>query len=338
MIMISLASAIIAVIGSMAMEEEINKLNALVSACAEPGSAEKELSPEDFYALMERLNVKKEDFFTLLYEKDPEILKVLDNFMSERSPDKPPEKTQAQPAGSTFEQVSLPEYASLYSDLYVERHADESRLRYRNDKGYLYFTFDDGPSKHTVSILTYLKKYNIPATFFVVPDENSSRFLNMILEDGHEIGIHSASHNYKEIYSSVEAFLADFKKAYDIVYRHTKKKAEIYRFPGGSRNSYNCDIRDEIIAEMTRRGFIFFDWNVDSRDYSGANWTQMYNTVLKEIAENTAIGHRSIILMHDRSGGMNTVLVIEDLIAELLKDPNGYKFGKLDRSVRPIQF
>ncbi|MDR0310472.1 MAG: polysaccharide deacetylase [Acidobacteriota bacterium] len=354
MIIIPLAAAVAAAVGNASLKKNIEELKARVSTYEGFKNDGREFSTADFYALMERLGVKKEDFFLLLYDKDPDILNVLDNYIDKQAPEgdsenKADEQAPAAPAAvlrkkarptavPAFEPGSPAGYANLYQDLYAEKYADETAPRYKNDKGHIYLTFDDGPSKHTTNILNYLKKHEVTATFFVVPGKNSARLLNMILENGHAIGVHSASHDYYEIYSSVEAFLADFKKAYDLIYKQTGIKPEIFRFPGGSNNSYNFDVRDNIIAEMTRRGFVYFDWNVDSKDYADATWTQMYNTVLSEVADNTAKGRRSIILLHDRPGGMNTVLVIEDIVIALLNDPNGYRFGKLDRYVKPIQF
>ena len=353
-VVIPLVSVVIMAVGNAAMEKKLNELNALFLSYEEFKNDGKGFSPADFYALMERLGVNKEEFLALLLEKPPNIIYAPDNYKDAPPVNEAPEKIDVEPSptptGATgrkittskvepvFEPKPLSEYANLYHDLYVERYADALSPKYKDDNGYIYLTFDDGPSKHTPSILNYLNRHNVAATFFVIPDNNSSRFLNMILENGHTIGIHSASHDYYNIYSSVEAFLADFKKAYDLIFEQTGIKPEIFRFPGGSKNGYNHDVRKAIIAEMTRRGFVYFDWNVDSRDYADAGWTQMYNTVSKEVAENTAKGHRSIILMHDRPGGMNTVLVVEDIVIMLLKDPNGYKFGKLDRNVRPVQF
>ena len=350
MVIIPTVAAIVFKTGDTAKEKEINELKALFSAYEEFKNEGKEFSAADFHALMEILGVRKEEFFALLYEKDPNLLIVLDNQTYGQPSNavpaniftEPPSialdadvlKKPAAPKVPTPAPKSLSDYTSLYPDLYVNK----PKPQYKDDGGYIYLTFDDGPSKHTEMILNYLGKHTVPATFFVIPDKNSARLLNLILENGHEIGVHSFTHDYNIIYSNVEAFLADFKKAYDLIYEQTKIKPEIFRFPAGSRNGYNSEVREAIIAEMTRRGFVYFDWNVDSKDYSDATWTQMYNTVTKEVAENTAKGRRSIILMHDRPGGMNTVLVVEDIIKKILKDPNGYKFGKLDRNVRPVQF
>ena len=156
--------------------------------------------------------------------------------------------------------------------------------------------------------------------------------LKEISDAGHTIGIHSASHDYEKIYASVDAFLADFKEAYDIVLEATGKAPDIYRFPGGSVNDYNTDTRDDIIAEMARRGFTYFDWNVDSNDWQGYGWTTLYTNVLADAQEFST----PVILFHNTGDRDNTVLVIEDII-KALKD-KGYKFGSLSHKTEPIQF
>lgn len=53
-------------------------------------------------------------------------------------------------------------------------------------------------------------------------------------DEGHTIGIHTDSHQYRSIYTSVEDYLNDFKKVYDKVYEITGVKPEIFRFPGAA--------------------------------------------------------------------------------------------------------
>ena len=36
---------------------------------------------------------------------------------------------------------------------------------------------------------------------------------------------------------------------------------QVFRFPGGSVNAYNGATYRDIISEMVRRGFVYFDWN-----------------------------------------------------------------------------
>jgi len=248
-------------------------------------------------------------------------------------------QTETEPPDTDVPAEPLPEYAALYPDLYANAVVGEP---YVNDQNTVYLTFDDGPSAYTDDILRYLRDGGVKATFFAIPDENSAERLNRILSEGHALGVHTKSHDYKKIYASVEAYLADFKEAYDLIYEQTGYKPDIFRFPGGSKNDYNALVYDDIIAEMTRRGFIYFDWNVDSRDAMGAGWSEIRDTVLKEVGEAMAKtgveSNRAVVLMHDRPGGQNTVLVLEDIIAALKDSPNGYVFAKLDKNVRPLIF
>ena len=76
---------------------------------------------------------------------------------------------------------------------------------------------------------------------------------------------------------------------------------------------------------MTRRGFVYYDWNVSGEDaVRGADWTSIYNNIMSGIKSNTA--DRAIVLLHDSQSKENTVFVLEDIIDRLLED--GYKFNR----------
>lgn len=222
------------------------------------------------------------------------------------------------------------DYTALYDDMYAEKYSGE----YIKDDNTVYLTFDDGPSVLTENILYYLNQENVRATFFVVPEdtEYSRSLIKKIYDSGHTIGIHSFSHDYDKIYSSAEDFLEDFYRAYKIVYEVTGEKPSIYRFPGGSINDWNKDTIAEITAEMNRRGFVYFDWNVDSNDWQGYSWTQLYNNVTSDAFELST----PVILFHDTGARENTVLVIEDIIKALKN--KGYQFGSLSAKTKPLHF
>ncbi len=246
-------------------------------------------------------------------------------------PDSSSDSTPSEPdssSDSTGSDPEKPSYMSKYPDMYVTAPTD-----YVREEKTVYLTFDDGPSDNVYTIIEYiLKKRGIKATFFVTPTQNTNvkEKLKYIADNGHAIGIHSATHDYEKIYASVDAFLDDFYEAWMIVYNATGIKTPIFRFPGGSNTTYNAETRDEIIAEMTRRGFRFYDWNVQSNDILGHTWAQMYHTILNGV-ENQ---YRSIVLFHDRSnGGVN---VLDDIIGALQK--KGYKFDKINDNTMPIQF
>ena len=228
-------------------------------------------------------------------------------------------------------------YSEPYMELYPELYAENPPASFKEDSGTVYLTFDDGPSDRTSDILEILGRYDIKATFFVCggEDEKSQQLMRDIVNAGHTIGIHSISHDYEKIYSSVESYLDDFNETYTCIYNATGVKPQIFRFPGGSINNYNRFTYMQIIAEMTRRGFVYYDWNVSGEDaVRGADWTSIYNNIMSGIKSNTA--DRAIVLLHDSQSKENTVFVLEDIIDRLLED--GYKFDKLDNTVNPATF
>lgn len=327
--------------------EEISRLTEQVSELKLNASAEYDTA-EGLFSIYKNLEDKK-GFLKLLSEYDSELyaefVKDIPTMNGSIIASEAPADSSGTAAVTTAPESSpessftttaakpLPAYMELYPELYCDTTAD---VVYDADMDHVYLTFDDGPSQNTENILYYLDKYNLKATFFVVPSgsEECNRLLKKIADGGHTIGVHSASHVYTDIYASVEAYLEDFKICYDRIYEATGVKAELFRFPGGSINDFNKETRDEIIAEMTRRGFVYFDWNVDSNDAGGATWTEMYVNVLDQ----TSAANRAVILMHDHNNGANTVLVLEDIIKALLNDERGYKIDKLTNTVKPVQF
>lgn len=250
------------------------------------------------------------------------------------TPAPPPETSvpaTTPPSEETEEPTEESPYAGILADMAVTPIDGESMVR---EQGTVYLTFDDGPSQNTYTILSLLRKYGAKATFFVVPRRTDECYalLKAIVSEGHSIGIHSASHDYEKIYASVEAYLEDFHEAWDTVYDATGVKTSLFRFPGGSVNDFNGDTRNAIIEEMTRRGFRYFDWNVDSNDAGGASWSEMYNSIPSDIAQN----YRSVVLMHDSAPRENTVYVLEDILKVLVGE--GYKLDKINDDTMPVQF
>ena len=99
-----------------------------------------------------------------------------------------------------------------------------------------------GANRGLPRILKMLKKYDIPATLFV-PGQTAEDFphvLTNIMEAGcHEIGQHSYSHKFPDMFPSGEAEAADYKRAADIIEPAIGKKLVGYRSPAWefSRNT-----------------------------------------------------------------------------------------------------
>lgn len=287
-------------------------------------------SLQTLFLIMTRNGYTSEEILDIIADTDAA---VLEEYTAKYAADHPGILGEPIDAGAAAEEGFTPEYTKLYPDLYVENPPTE----WKEGNGTIYLTFDDGPSYNTRDVLEILDRYNIKAAFFMCggEDENTKEIMKEVAEAGHTIGVHSISHDYEKIYESVESYLADFYSTYTCIYEATGVKPKIFRFPGGSINNYNRLVYKQIIAEMTRRGFVYYDWNVSGEDaVRDADWESIYGNVLKGIENNS--DDRAIVLLHDGYGKDMTVLVLEDVIDKLLDD--GYGFGRLDETVKPTAF
>ena len=104
-----------------------------------------------------------------------------------------------------------------------------------SDEKVIYLTFDDGPSENTKKILDVLDKYNAKATFFVTGNgKKYNKYIKEAHDRGHTIGLHTYTHNYKQVYSSVNAYFEDLDKVGQMVKEQIGYVPHYIRFPGGS--------------------------------------------------------------------------------------------------------
>ncbi len=222
-------------------------------------------------------------------------------------------------------------YQQMYPTLYAETPKASAPK-----SGVCYLTFDDGPSSNTQAVLDILDRYNIKATFFVTGEGSVANedALRAAAKAGHTIGVHSYTHKYTEVYASVENYLADFERMYDRIVEVTGEAPTIFRFPGGSVNNFNISVYPDIIAEMTRRGFVYFDWNAAGSDAvaGGASAAAITGNVLR-----TAAGwQRTVVLLHDRDDNGTTVQALPGIIEGL--EEQGYRFEPLTNKVAPVTY
>lgn len=196
----------------------------------------------------------------------------------------------------------------------------------------MYLTFDDGPSEeNTARVLDILKERNIKATFFLV-GENVKQHPEMarrIVEEGHTIGIHSNTHDYEAIYENAESFMQDLETAHQIIYEVTGVDTKLVRFPGGSINAYNENVSETIIEEMTKQGYVYFDWNASLGDT--AEVVTPEQLVVNGI--DTTLGRKKVVMLaHDVV--YSTGICLNDLLDRLPE----YEMQAIDMDVEPIQF
>lgn len=185
----------------------------------------------------------------------------------------------------------------------------------------IYLTFDDGPcDRVTPKILDVLKEENVKATFFIVGNaaERRKYLLEREFSEGHTVAVHSYSHQYSEIYSSVQNLLDDIDKCNEVIKSVTGSYSTVYRFPGGS-----FGLRDELISAVKERKMKYVDWNASLCD---AEYYAAPSEILYENAIETSMGHDKVILLaHDSTTKTTTAEAIRDII-KYFKNQN-YKFA-----------
>ncbi|MDO4967772.1 MAG: polysaccharide deacetylase family protein [Candidatus Saccharibacteria bacterium] len=191
----------------------------------------------------------------------------------------------------------------------------------------VYLTFDDGPGEYTARLLDILGKYNVKATFFVTC-RGSDDLIRREFSEGHTVALHTCSHNYA-IYQSVETYFNDLNAISDRVLRITGVSPKLLRFPGGASNTisakYNKGIMSVLTAEVERRGYKYFDWNVTSGDAGNTSSSDaVYQNVINGV-NRRGNGSYSVVLQHDIKDF--SVNAVERIIKYGLS--NGYKFETL---------
>lgn len=240
--------------------------------------------------------------------------------------------TNSYDAASIVRKRPLLSYQLLYPELSANFTGFNDDLV---DSKTIFLTFDDGPSTSTPTILDVLKNQGIKATFFVNGKTGlfAASWLKRIVKEGHSIGMHSYTHQYRLIYESVENFIEDLNKNFLYVKNITGVSPSLLRFPGGSINTYNLRLYQSLCAEVLRRGFIYCDWNVSAGD-------TLKDATVDSMVENVLNGVKlcwgpAFVLMHD-NGNSDLVQALPKIIEKLKAE--GYSFAALDNTVRPPMF
>ena len=207
------------------------------------------------------------------------------------------------------------------------------------DEKTCYLTFDDGPSSNTPKILEILRNNNAKATFFVIGlNDKYDHYMKDIVDEGHAIALHSYTHEYysynTSIYRSEKAFFDELDKIHAKVLKLTGVDTKLFRFPGGSSNTiskYSPGIMTRLTKQVEERGFVYFDWNVDSRDASGNGVAS--STLVNSVMTSTGSLKSVNVLMHDTDAKSTTVSALPEIIA--FYKSKGYDFDKLTTSSPP---
>lgn len=178
----------------------------------------------------------------------------------------------------------------------------------------VYLTFDDGPCRNTGALLDILDSYGVKASFFINGHKGFEEELNRILEEGHTLAMHTYTHEYVNVYASVDSFINEVEQIQDYIYEVTGYTSPFFRFPGGSSTSMTKIPITEYIEYLDSKGIEYYDWNNTSGDgSSGLTCDQVYNNVMVGVANNDV----SIVLMHDTEDKQSTFDAVPRIIESL---------------------
>lgn len=207
-------------------------------------------------------------------------------------------------------------FYSLIPTIYYKNHYMNKHRKSGEGKR-IALTFDDGPSsQYTPALLDLLKKYNVKATFFMVASfaERNWEVVERIVEEGHEIGIHSFEHK-NALIKGPWYTKRDFNNAIGIFNRYGWN-IKYYRPPWGHINLFTLKMVKKYNLHM-----VF--WTVMAQDWSGSIKCEEITRRLNE-----RITEGSVICLHDGRGKnqapSRTIKALEQVIPRLLKE--GYEF------------
>ncbi len=207
----------------------------------------------------------------------------------------------------------------------------------KEEKRLCFLTFDDGPSKNTLKVLDILKKDNVKGTFYVVGrsvSKSTAPILKRTLSEGHSIGIHTFSHDYKYLYPNRIADPNQILYEYDLTLESLRKylgknfDSKTFRYPGGHMSWKKMEKADELLKS---RGVEWMDWNASVGDASPKSRRPKTKNEMLSYLDKTINANKNnnciVILMHDARGKDLTVETLPDIIKHLKKYQ--YEFGVL---------
>jgi len=178
-------------------------------------------------------------------------------------------------------------------------------------------SFDDGPDPEwTPKILDILKEKGVKASFFMIgmQMENNPGLVRRVLDDGHEIGVHTYTHPNLAL-ASDERIRLELNATQRLLESITGRSTILFRPP------YNADSRptslDEILPLETVQsmGYVTVTEDVDPEDWAKPG--------TQEILDRVKMGRQlggNVILLHDAGGDRSETLEALPKIIDYLYD------------------
>ncbi len=191
------------------------------------------------------------------------------------------------------------------------------------NKKKIVLTFDDGPDeKYTPQILSILKKYNVPAVFFLI-GANANINPNLVRQEfssGAEIGNHTYSHpNITEISNQQLNF--ELGSTQRLLEGILGRKTVLFRPP------YAEDIEpatpDQVspLVYTNSGGYYTVAMHIDPNDWSSPG----VDNIVSRVVDGAVAGDGSVVLLHDGGGNRDQTVAALPKIIESLRS-QGFQF------------
>ncbi|WP_246041807.1 polysaccharide deacetylase family protein [Robertmurraya kyonggiensis] len=195
----------------------------------------------------------------------------------------------------------------------------------------IYFTFDDGPTEYTPTILQILEQYQIKSTFFMLNNnvKKNPEISKAVAAAGHTIGCHGVTHKVSEFYKTTTSPRNEMATCGKTAEEITGEHVQIVRVPFGSFPHLTAAQK----IELDKAQYVMWDWNVDSNDWNVNSSDKIVQSVLKQVAKFKDRQKSSVILFHDKAVTTKALpIIIESLRSQ------GYIFKQITVDDEPIQF
>ncbi|MZK51104.1 polysaccharide deacetylase family protein [Clostridium beijerinckii] len=201
------------------------------------------------------------------------------------------------------------------------------------DKKIIYLTFDDGPSyKVTSNVLDILKENEVKATFFLIGSQIKDKedVVKRIYNEGHSIGLHTYTHNFRKIYCNEDRFIQEMIFCRSEIQEVIGVAPNIIRFPGGSYKH----LSKNYLKKLHDNNFRVYDWNMDNCD--GLNpKIQPYNLYRRAIKGSDKLDN-IILLLHCTDMNKNTCKALPKIIKYYKSQ--GYEFKRITDETAELYF
>ena len=185
-------------------------------------------------------------------------------------------------------------------------------------------TFDDGPGRSTARILSILRKYRVPATFFNIGENEAAR--RKLVREEHRDGFALGNHTWNH---PDMTGLSGREQAAEMDRTITEQRSIVSVAPCVYRPPYGTYNRTTLRLAQHRRMAVWL-WSVDTEDWKAAgSGSPFWVHRIVRLAENE--GRRQahpVVLMHNQpSGNPATVSALPTVIRYFRV--HGYHFVKL---------